>query len=113
MESTLGGNHPTMRRYQRRSNWVGRTRRQAANLLTDHFGVSVDTGDFLLVYGYWRKADVYRWEVGVRSKGHEDSGTWYGCWQTMTEFVRLAKKYGISVNEKDTEIEANEGPTPQ
>lgn len=35
-----------------------------------------------------------------------------GCWQTLTEFVRLAAKFGIGVNLKDDEIWANEG-SPQ
>ena len=64
--------------------------------------------------GYWRTQDVYRWEVWGRWPG-QPSDQHYGCWQTLTDFVRLAKKHGIGHSEyqmglSDNEIFANEPP---
>lgn len=60
--------------------------------------------------GYWRTspyADVYRWEgYAVRPESRLDTPIF--CWQTMTEFVRLANKYGFSYNHNTGEICANE-----
>lgn len=58
--------------------------------------------------GYWRHnhQDVMRWEVTLVINGYRYC---CGSWETMTEFVRKASKYGFHVS-KDHEIWANEGP---
>ena len=62
------------------------------------------------VSGWWKQADVYRWELKtealVRGKN-----TQYGCWETLTEFVALASKYGFTVHDDKYEIWPNEAPT--
>ena len=65
--------------------------------------------------GAWRQArfDVQRWQIHMTlkeniGKGHHAEKC-YGSWQTITEFLRKAKKYGYHVGE-DLEIWANESP---
>jgi len=53
--------------------------------------------------GYWLKADVYRWEVILKT-GHFKECC--GCWYSMTEFLKLASKKGFHVD--DCEIMPNE-----
>ena len=55
--------------------------------------------------GYWRSQDVYRWDVAGKIGGIPHS---YGCWQTLTEFVRLAKKFGVGFDTKYGEVWAYE-----
>jgi hypothetical protein len=55
------------------------------------------------VTGYWLKADVYRWEVILKINGFNQC---CGCWYSMTEFLKYARKYGFNVH--DCEIASNE-----
>ena len=57
--------------------------------------------------GFWRTAmaDVFSWEVHLKIDGFVKC---CGCWQTMTQFVKLAGKYGFTVD--DDEIWANQKP---
>ena len=54
----------------------------------------------------WRM-DVFRWELFASDRLQHP--VVLGCWQTLTKFVRLAAKHGITVNMRDREIAANEG----
>lgn len=56
--------------------------------------------------GYWKQADVYRWECTLKIGNFREC---CGCWQTMTTFIKYAKN-GITIN-KDMEIWANEEVT--
>jgi hypothetical protein len=79
-------------------------RERVAELLREHLGWRVYARDVYPVTGFWKRVDVYRWEV------HTPDGK-FGCWETMTEFVKLAAKFGVRVDGK--EISANEsGATP-
>ena len=74
---------------------IGRTRIAAAEILTKHFGFLVEPEDIVPTTGAWRtdwRLDVYRWELFT----HKGSlPVIRGCWTTLTEFVRFAKKYGV------------------
>jgi hypothetical protein len=50
--------------------------------------------------------DVYRWELFAAKK--TGGPVVLGCWQTLTDFVRLAAKHGIGLDTRDLEIYANE-----
>jgi hypothetical protein len=82
---------------------------QAAALIDKHFpDWKCQPEDISPATGSWRtnwKLDVYRWEMRVYDGRFTHV---VGCWQTLTEFVRLAAKFGIGVNLKDDEIWANE-----
>ena len=60
--------------------------------------------------GYWRSspyAEAYRWNMIARPP----SCSWdccIGCWSTMTQFLKMAKKYGFSYDSDETEIYENE-----
>lgn len=47
--------------------------------------------------GYWRQADVYRWECTARTRGRKGFADGISCcidcWDTMTDCVR----YGIEI----------------
>jgi hypothetical protein len=80
----------------------GRLRHAVAEILSDHFQQYIDPTYVRPATGWYRTspdADVYRWELSM-------PGRWLGCWDTMTEFVRDAKKYGIEV--RNGEIYAHE-----
>lgn len=51
------------------------------------------------VTGFWKRVDVYRWEayfyLKKRYTNGERMGINIGCWWNLTEFVRLASKYGV------------------
>jgi hypothetical protein len=76
---------------------------RVAAILAAHFPEwHVEPGDIRPATGRWRtdwKLDVYRWEL-YACRRHPD-GTpnrnmpvVAGCWETLTEFARLAGKYG-------------------
>lgn len=99
------------RRYTYRANHIGRLRIEAAEILTKGFGFRVDPDDIKPATGAYRtdwRQDVYRWEV-FSCKGGMPIVC--GCWLTLTEFVRQAKKAGFHVN-KDSEIYPNEESQP-
>lgn len=83
-------------------------RDRAAGLLTTALGYDVDPDEISPALGGCRSEDVYRWEVFTYNE--RDMPRIFGCWQTLTEFVRLGIKYGITVDHKDREVDANEPP---
>jgi len=85
------------RRRRHRPNYdpPGAMRHAVAELLTEFFGVFIDASEIKPVTGMWKRIDVYRWEVQVRESGYP-SKRHYGCWETMTEFVKDAKRNGIA-----------------
>lgn len=89
----------------RRKSHVGRLRREAAELLSEHFSASIDAEDIEPARGFWRMADVYRFEFCVWKPGLQRF-SYYGCWQSLTEFVRDAKRFGI--DHDDTDVWAKE-----
>lgn len=99
----LAGRKPRKRRKKRGK---GKTSEDAAKLLSKHFGVDVTADDLILVNGAWIKEDVYRFEAGIRFPGR-DLPKYYGCWDKMTEFVRLGKQFGLSHDDENKEVWAN------
>lgn len=86
---------------------IGRTRREAAKLLTTFFSVPVLPEHVQPVTGFWKKEDVYRWELLVYGLTQfADQPKCYGCWESLTSFVRDAKKNGIELQYKGREIGA-------
>ncbi len=75
---------------------------RVAELLREHLGWRISASDIVPVSGFWKRVDVYRWEVYHPTLGK------FGCWQTMTQFVKDATKYGCYLDGK--EIEASEPP---
>lgn len=55
--------------------------------------------------GYWKHGhqDVMSWEIHLKINGYVYP---CGCWETMTNFMKKATKYGFHINE-DHEIWAN------
>lgn len=51
--------------------------------------------------GAWRREeyDVMRWEVLMRREDEKYTRT-HGCWETMTEFLKYAKKFGFNISEE-------------
>jgi hypothetical protein len=100
---------------RRGANHVGRLRIRAAGILGRHFpGLDIRPEDIRPATGHWRtdcRADVYRWEVFCRNRqyGHP---VILGCWQTLTEFVALAAKYGVEQGDLPPyDISAPPGPS--
>ncbi len=101
-------------RMQRRQGYSGRLRIAAAEILRDFFRLdNINAEDINVVKGYWRISpyvDVYRWEIFVCFTENFMIG--FGCWQTLTKFVPLARKNGIVVSKKSPHeigaLDANE-----
>lgn len=97
-------------RYRARLGIPGRLRHAAAAVLSEFVGDYVDPTDVKPASGWYRSspyADVYRWEIHLI----QPSGgirRWLGCWQTLTEFVPLARKNGINVDWEGGIISAKE-----
>jgi hypothetical protein len=92
-----------------RSWHVGRLRIQAADILSKGFGFYVDPTDIKPVTGSYRTCpyhDVYRWELFTKKP--DGIPVVCGCWETLTAFVKVAKKDGFHVT-KDDEIHAGKG----
>ena len=78
------------RRRNARLGIPGKLRHDLAELLSDHFGWYIDPTYLKPVTGVWKRIDVYRWEYFDFNRRIS-----LGCWETMTSFVRDAKKFGI------------------
>lgn len=79
----------------------GGLRWRAADLLTDALGYRVYAENIRTVEGYYRSEDVYRWEAHTRQYSPESEGGVphiYGCWLTLTVFVRYGEKYGVAID---------------
>lgn len=50
--------------------------------------------------GSWRRDeyDVMRWEALMRREDETCTRT-HGCWETMTEFLKYAKKFGFTISD--------------
>lgn len=59
--------------------------------------------------GAWRKKmfDVYLWEVHMKKEGDWLAHS-YGCWESITSFLKNAKKYGFIISSDGSELWANE-----
>lgn len=77
-------------------------REKAARILSEHLGWHVTADMIRPVTGFWKKMDVYRWEVNVPDKGI------FGCWETLKEFCFLASCNGCELVEYT--IYAKENP---
>lgn len=83
-------------------------REQVAAILCGNFPEWIVTADDVRpVTGYWKSQDVYRWEVHPRLKATGETIRYYGCWETMMEFVKDARKNGCYIRNGLYEIEAN------
>lgn len=95
---------------KRSKHHVGRLRIKAADILNRQFpNWDVRPEDISPATGRWRtdwRLDVYRWELTTFDRAAKMPVV-CGCWDTLTRFVKLASKYGCSIN-KDNEIFANE-----
>ena len=85
-------------------------REQIVEILSKE-GWTLYPDDIWPAVGFYRKhmADVYRWQFQALPPGspYKDKRG-FGCWQTMTEFVKLAKKYGFYyMDSEDQEIGAH------
>lgn len=90
------------------SKHVGRLRIKAAKILSAGLGWEVDPSDIRPATGRWRtdwRLDVYRWELFSYIDGNTNRPFAAGCWESLTEFVRLAAKNGFTV--EDREISPN------
>ena len=100
-------NNNRFKRIRRRAYDVGRVRTRLAEILSDHFGYVIDPEQFIIVQGFWRKVDVYRWEVLVWHNEIRTLRVYLGCWQTMTDFLKHYKS-GIVVDWEDDTISTAE-----
>lgn len=77
---------------------MSKLREQAAQFITAA-GLQVRPQDIQPVTGFWKQQDCYRWELSSRMYDG------WGCWLTLTEFVRECKKYGSArLDRKECEI---------
>lgn len=87
---------------------MSKLRDKAVDILFEH-GIDIEPDEIEVPNGVWRQADVYRWEIWIHDCHRSKH---YGCWETLTEFVREASKYGMTITENKGmfEISANEAP---
>lgn len=88
----------------RRQHQIGRLRIKAAKLLTRDLGFDVRPEDIKPASGHYRtdmRADVYRWELFSYSKGIPVVA---GCWETLTNFVVLAKTKKIILHDGEIDL---------
>lgn len=90
-------------------------RERAAEILSTTFpDWDITAEDIYPVTGFWKRVDVYRWEAYFHLKKVYSNGNRIpmsiGCWENLTEFVKLASKYGCEFDSKCTEVSPNYGP---
>lgn len=78
-------------------------RERIAEILNQNLGWRITARNIYPVTGFWKRQDVYRWEV------YGPGGSKFGCWLTMREFIKQANKHGCFLDGR--EIESNE-PKP-
>lgn len=70
----------------------------------------VEEEDIIPVSGFWKKVDVYRWQVVCDSKNRYSNGDKItvnaGCWETLSQFVQEASKFGCYLNNNEIWIGA-------
>lgn len=86
----------------------GRLRIAAAEILSEGLGFYVHPADIIPVRGAWKSDDVWRWELNVL-KDQQGRPFHCGCWETLTEFVRRARKEGFHVGKGGDEIWSGSG----
>jgi hypothetical protein len=87
------------------SRHVGRLRIEAAKILSKSLGFTVDPSNIVPVTGAWRtnaKLDVYRWELFTRDS--EGLALVAGCWDSLTDFVKHAKKHGCEIKNREVVV---------
>jgi hypothetical protein len=85
-----------------RAHHVGRLRIAAADILSSGFGFRVEPSDIKPATGAYRtdwRQDVYRWELFAKN----DRGipVICGCWETLTQFVKVARRDGFHITADD------------
>ncbi len=92
---------------------TARIRERVADILQasfPHWDVSAD--DVVPVDGFWKQVDVYRFQVFCHERRRYSNGDRVpvsaGCWLTMGQFVKEARKAGCHLS--DGEIWS--GPNP-
>ncbi len=88
-------------------------RERAAEILSAAFpDWDIAAEDIIPVSGFWKRVDVYRWQASFYRKSRYTNGDRIpmsiGCWDSLTEFVKLASKNGVTFD--DDEIWANSKP---
>ena len=77
-----------------------RLRIKACEILNREFPyLDVKPDDIVPATGRWRsdiRFDVFRWELRTRRKDGRAIQNW-GCWDTLTRFVKEASKVGCSL----------------
>ncbi len=79
-------------------------RERAAKILQKVFpDWDLDDTDIVPVDGFWKRVDVYRWQVFCHSKKRYTNGdripVSVGCWLTLTQFVKEASKAGCHLDD--------------
>lgn len=68
--------------------------------------------DIDCVTGFWKRVDVYRWQIHFRLKKRDSRDREIlrsvGCWETLSSFVKEASINGVYYNEEYNEIGAKE-----
>lgn len=84
------------------SRHVGRLRVAAAKILSDGLGWEVYPEEIHPVTGSWRTCkhhDVCRWSLFTQQDRNPNMPYVADCWESLTDFVRLAKKHGFHVSD--------------
>lgn len=84
------------------SRHVGRLRVAAAELLSKGLGWEVYPEEIHPVTGSWRTCklhDVCRWSLFTCKDRNPNMPYVADCWESLTDFVRLAKKHGFHVDD--------------
>ncbi len=87
---------------RRRAHHVGRLRIAAAKILSQGFGFQVEPSEIHPATGAWRtdvRLDVYRWELFT--KNERGLPVVAGCYDTLTEFVRVARQTGFHIHKDE------------
>ncbi len=80
---------PKALRYSNPDSYI---RRWVARILSGGFGFTVDPADIHPVQGR------YRWELFAHDEHGKPRGT-YACWETLTNFAKLATQHGWHVSD--------------
>lgn len=95
---------------------MSRLRRQIIAIL-EKDGWTTDASKIHPATGFWRTSpyvDVYRWQAWIKKiDSPYDDHCSVGCWETMTDFVQLAKNNGFTIETFHgcSDIHANPNPT--
>jgi hypothetical protein len=75
--------------------------RDIVAIILNDAGFKLTANDIRVAKGYWthKTQDVYCWECY-----DFQNNVAYGCWQTLTEFVKNSKNGTLEIDEKSGEI---------